>query len=108
MSITTITVSEPVKNELEDIRDRHEDIGNLNEAVLHVCEENLGGSRRVTGYEETLTETVKVTEFTRHVLKLIRDREGYQDYDEVIRKRAGLAVRDTGKERPVEVAPLPD
>lgn len=102
--MTTVTISEALKNYLVEERDEQE-LGSLNETILYILRNPNLGERSLAGYDDTLTEPVKVTQFTLGMLQSIRDSEGYDDYEDVIRGRAGIEERDVG-EKPVDIRPL--
>lgn len=102
---TTITISEALKAALVDIRDDNEELSSLDSTICHVIDHRRPHAARLTGYEETLTEPVKVAEATKSRLKSLKESGDYADYEAVLRDRIGASQRDTGEE-PVDVRPL--
>jgi len=101
---TTLTISKALKAELERIRDVR-GLRSLNATIQQLLRESISGDRPVDGNDETLTEPVKVSGFTRSAVQRVRDNEGHRDYEDVLRDRAGIARRDTGEE-PIDIRPL--
>lgn len=106
---TTITISEALKGALEDLRDEaHDGLTSLDATINFVLDHPDDYDVAVTGYEETLTEPVKVEDATQTRVNAEKKRGDYADYDAVLRDRIGAPERETGGEEPVEVRPLSD
>lgn len=104
--VTTLTISEALKQELVRIKTDNE-FKSLNETIEHLIRNPRASRRPIEGYDDTLTEPVKVTEFTRSAVQRERDRGNYNDYEAVLRNVAGVEPREVG-EGPIEVRPLSD
>lgn len=104
MPPTCITVSEPLKDELERLRDDVFDVDSFDATIRRLVDEPRQG-RRDVGDADVLTEPIEVRTSTRELLRYARDNGDYMDYDDVLRFYAGVAERDVG-ERPVELTPL--
>lgn len=102
--MTTVTISDALKSELVRIRDTHE-FTSLDQTIVHIIRNPLTGERTITGNDDVLTNPVKVNEVTRELLQRLRDKEGHDDYEAVLRSRAGIAPRDHG-ERPIDLSPI--
>lgn len=102
--MTTVTLSDALKSELERIRDERE-IKSLDETINHVLDNPVDGHRPLHGDAARLTEPVKVTDETKERVRTTKEMGKYRDYEAVLRDKVGAAPRDTGEE-PVDVRPL--
>ncbi|TSD08560.1 hypothetical protein DP107_19295 [Haloglomus irregulare] len=107
---TSLSLSEALKDHLRDVAGMNERSGvkgveTLHGALLYILKNPYDEEQIVEGYEETLTDPVKVSDKTLEDMKALRDETGSRDYEEAIRKEANIEKRDRGEE-PIDVTDL--
>ena len=106
MSDTTLTITEALKDELKRIKETHDEVKSLKEALLFALDNPEQTHDQLSGREDRVTEPIKVDELTlQTVQKLKRETPGATNYEAAIRSEAGINARDVG-ERPVEITKL--
>lgn len=108
MAQTSLTISEALKDHLRvvagktDGSDGVDGVQTLHTALLHILECPYDEQISIDGYEETLSDPVKVSTDTLDDLRALRDQTGARDYEQAIRERANIEPRDVGEE-PIEL-----
>lgn len=107
---TSLSLSEALKDHLRDVAGINKGSGvrgveTLHGALLYILKNPYDEQQTVEGYEETLTDPVKVSDETLERMKSLRNKTGSRDYEEAIRKGANIEKRDRGEE-PIDVTDL--
>jgi hypothetical protein len=102
MSQTSITLSEALKDHLRLVAQSDgeysiEAVGTLHEALVYILEHPYDDEVSVSGYEDTLTDPIKVPTDTLEEVRALRDQMDARDYEEAIRERANIEARDVGE-----------
>jgi len=106
MSDTTLTITEPLKDELKRIKEDEPEVRSLKEALLFALDNPNKTEDELGGDENRVSEPIKVDELTLQTIKkLKRDTETATNYEDAIRQKAGINARDVG-EQPIEITDL--
>lgn len=106
MSDTTLTITEPLKDELKRIKDEHNEVRSLKEALLFALDNPDKTKDELDGEDNRVSEPIKVDELTLQTVKKLKDdTPGASNYEDAIREKAGIKPRDVG-ERPIEITDL--
>lgn len=102
MSQTSITLSEALKDHLRLVVQSEgeysaDDVSTLHEALVYILEHPYDDTVSVSGYEDTLTDPIKVPQETLVEVRALRDQMDARDYEEAIRSRANIEPRDVGE-----------
>lgn len=107
MSRTTLTITQPTKERLEQIRDRDDDLRSLDATIRHVLTKPIEDNVAIR-YAETESEpaTINIQQNTQSWLEQrLETDDDIQTYDDLIRTLLGADRRDRGEES-VEWKPL--
>lgn len=106
MSDTTLTLTEALKEELKRIKDEHDEVLSLKEALLFALDNSDKTRDQLEGKENRVSEPIKVDELTLKTVKRLKNNDPKaSNYEDAIRREAGINERDVG-ERPVEITEL--
>ena len=106
MSDTTLTITEPLKDELKRIKDEHEEVHSLKEALLFILDNPEATMDDLGGPDNRVSEPIKVDELTLQTVQKLKEKTPTAtNYEDAIRAKAGINPRDVG-ERPVEITDL--
>lgn len=102
MPQTSITLSEALKHHLRlvaqsDTEYSAQDVSTLHEALVRILEHPYEEMVSVSGYEETLTDPIKLPTETLEEVRALHDQMDARDYEEAIRKRVNIEPRDVGE-----------
>ena len=106
MSETTLTITEALKDELKRIKQEHDEVRSLKEALLFALDNPDKTNDQLEGKENRVSEPIKVDQLTLETVKKVKeDDANATNYEDAIRRKAGINERDVG-ERPIEITKL--
>lgn len=106
MSETTLTITEALKDELKRIKREHDEVMSLKEALLFALDNPEQTEDQLSGTENRVSEPIKVDQMTLEVVKKLKeDDTTATNYEDAIRRKAGINERNVG-ERPIEITKL--
>jgi len=106
MSETSLTITEALKAELKRIKDEHDEVFSLKEALLFALDNPDKTHDQLEGKENRVSEPIKIDQLTLETVKKIKDEDPTAtNYEDAIRRKAGINERDVG-ERPIEITKL--
>mgnify|MGYP006267081003 CR=1 FL=1 len=105
MTDTTVTVTEPLKDHLKDVK-KARGISSLNETIQSVLDDPVQGETFVEeGNMEKNPAPIKITDYTQAWLRQAKEDSEFGVFEDLLRDRSGASPRDEG-EQPIEWEPL--
>lgn len=105
MSRTSMTVTEPVKEHIADIRDEY-GLDNFNDAVLYILFNDIAVKRNVPDANTRDDPgVIKVTDNTLDIARMRKEKNNHETYDDLMRVESGATQREKG-EQPIDWEPL--
>lgn len=105
MTETTLTVTEPLKEHLKEIKQKRE-LSSLDETIKNVLDTPVQDQFDVAdGNMEENPAPIKVEDHTLAWVRQVKDQSEWDTYEDVLREKSGASERDHG-EQPVEWEPL--
>jgi predicted CopG family antitoxin len=106
MTDTTVTVTEPLKEHLKNVKSSRGETS-LNDVIQSIIENPVNGQTTEVpeGDMEENPAPIKISEYTHVWLKQVKENSEHEVFEDLLRELSGASGRDHG-EQPIEWEPL--